>query len=666
MTDVSALEVYAGTLSESAQRSKAASGLQHQIMHGDAQTDVLTESGPVPTLAKQARLYSEAIPDAVTELSAQMTDGKIHDSEEEGRNKVGDGQYFYVKPTNPLLFSRSLYKRINAQTSIHIVDDASAASVAKIGDTANSLAKKLNDLNSTKVAVQVEDDFNFVLLKLLNNGALDFLKGRIGNDTNGLMLSDRAGNTMARFSSKQSNINGLVVEPISAPGVRFVDDYGFVLPGGNFSGLGTRVDPTPSAPTELALSLNQQWRTDHMHIIGYGQSLSRGAYSLPVISLTQPFYNLMLAGGTKARAMEAGYDNTSYVPLIESVKGNDGETPVTALCNGLVRRAVADGENAADWVFIGSSPGMGGQTVEALGPGGLGYYEKTIQLIKDSAALSASMGKSYSVWAYCWDQGESNYSTTGSGRTGTKSAYQYAQLQLELFDAMSREIAKISSQKFRPYAFTYQVAGHRKYGRDSMPMALAQWRVSRQRPDVVMVVPAYIFPTHTDLLHLTNEASWLLGEYRSRAMYETMIRRNGKWRPLEPETVDWQAGHIDIKFHVPSGQLVLDAALVAETPNYGFDIREAGALVADLISGVEVTGRDTVRLTLSREASVDALLSYARGRPGDPNASGPVIGARGNLRDTHGLYDKGVSPLGNTFDLHNWCVMFEFDRKNGF
>ncbi|MNH27130.1 hypothetical protein D3C79_872260 [compost metagenome] len=129
--------------------------------------------------------------------------------------------------------------------------------------------------------------------------------------------------------------------------------------------------------------------------------------------------------------------------------------------------------------------------------------------------------------------------------------------------------------------------------------------------------------------------------------------------------MDWQANHIDIKFHVPRGELVLDTALANAAPNFGFDIRESG-VVQNIITNVTVTALDTVRIELSRSATADAVVSYARGRPNDPKASGPVNGARGNLRDTHGLYDTALSPLGNTFALHNPCVMFQFDRKTGF
>jgi hypothetical protein len=55
MTDpvtVEALVAYAGQISEAAARSGAASQLQHQFVHGDLDTVIETESGPLPSLAK--------------------------------------------------------------------------------------------------------------------------------------------------------------------------------------------------------------------------------------------------------------------------------------------------------------------------------------------------------------------------------------------------------------------------------------------------------------------------------------------------------------------------------------------------------------------------------------------------------------------------------------
>ncbi|WP_454843417.1 hypothetical protein [Pseudomonas gorinensis] len=83
MTDISALESYAGQLSEAAQLSLGAAEKQHQYIHGDAATDVVTESGPVPTIAKQARLSLEQTAGLELELASA-------DDATKGANLIGD------------------------------------------------------------------------------------------------------------------------------------------------------------------------------------------------------------------------------------------------------------------------------------------------------------------------------------------------------------------------------------------------------------------------------------------------------------------------------------------------------------------------------------------------------------------------------------------------
>ncbi len=83
MTDISALESYAGQLSEAAQLSLGAAEKQHQYIHGDAATDVVTESGPVPTIAKQARLSLEQTAGLQLELASA-------DDAAKGANLIGD------------------------------------------------------------------------------------------------------------------------------------------------------------------------------------------------------------------------------------------------------------------------------------------------------------------------------------------------------------------------------------------------------------------------------------------------------------------------------------------------------------------------------------------------------------------------------------------------
>jgi hypothetical protein len=509
-----------------------------------------------------------------------------------------------------------------------------------------------------------EDAYGFLMAWITKEcmlnieGGVDMSSGQVTQSSSGIEFTDSNNFVMGRLGSRDSYLGGLNWRNSQAPGVEIVDEAGFIM---------GRFDNTPPAANPTAIltvtpELGRQQRTQIMHVIGYGQSLSRGINSIPAISTTQPYNNLMIASGTKVRNSEAGYNASSFVPLVEATAGSEGETPVTGLCNGLVRRAIADGEAASDWTFLGSSPGRSAYSVEQLGPSAdqLSYYNKMVRHVQDCKSLADASGKTYSIWAYTWDQGESNY--VGSY---TRSPYQYTQLMLSLFDTLTKQVVGITGQEFQPYIFSYQVGGHRFYSVDKNTVALAQWRISRERSDFVVAVPVYAIPVVTGDVHLTNEGSWLLGEYRSRAMYHTMIRRCGKWRPLEPVAVEWKDDHIDVRFYAPKGPLVLDAALCALAPNFGFDVRESDAVV-DIVTSVAVIADDTVRINISRPANAGAVLSYARGRQGDPVASGPVQGARGNLRDSHGLFDTAVSPLGNTFALHNPCVMFQYSRATGF
>lgn len=593
----------------------------------------------------------------LADLSTQMSGALIYTSTALGLAGTVSGGYFSVLAADASDYL--ILYRNEAGVAVEKKRYPSSQALSEVQDVIRQIEAEESD------AFSFEDEFRYILMRLLRDGTLDLLGGQLRNNGDGLEVSDPNGFIVARFGSLSSFVNGLTFQPTEEEGIEFSDENRFIVgriaPGTAYFGL----PAAQSTLTPIAEALlDQQIRTYFKQVLGYGQSLARGYFAKPAISTVQEYQNVMMASGVKSRPGDPGYTPDTFAPLVESDFGDEGETPVSALCNGLVRRAVADGESEADWIMVGAATGRGGRSVEQLSaaPLGEGYYEKTIQTVRDGLAAATKLGKTYSVWAYTWDQGESNYTTTVS----TKSAYQYAEYMMAIFDGLTREIVGITGQKFRPYLFTYQVAAHRKYDLDNMSIALSQWRLSRKRPDVVLAAPAYIFPTVEDVLHLTNEASWLLGEYRSRAMYETMVRRSGKWRPLEPVSVDWKSQAIDIKFHVPRGELVLDNALAALTANFGFDIRENGILVTDLISSVSVTAFDTVRISLSRAAAPDSTLSYGRGRPTDPKASGPATGARGNLRDTHGLYDQVQSPLGNTFALHNACVMFEFNRSTGF
>ncbi|VVN76474.1 glycerophosphodiester phosphodiesterase [Pseudomonas fluorescens] len=94
MTDISALEAYAGQLSEAATLANASAQTQRQIVNGDALTDVLTESGPVPTLAKQAVLAQAKVTASLTEVASQMAGAMTYATTAAGLAGTGNDGYF--------------------------------------------------------------------------------------------------------------------------------------------------------------------------------------------------------------------------------------------------------------------------------------------------------------------------------------------------------------------------------------------------------------------------------------------------------------------------------------------------------------------------------------------------------------------------------------------
>ncbi len=579
-----------------------------------------------------------------------------------GLAAVAVGEEFLVKGSGST--SETRHKKLSATTSQELSSNAATAAV-------QALQGLIASTGNSARAFNFVDRLGFVIASIFSDGLLQTralqLEGSdaaIKGGKTALAVHDRNGFIPVSFDALQSNLYGMSIRPSKDGSIALVDRNGFVLfyvgPRGIIGGSTTTAVPS----TVSAVKLGAQVRTDVMHAACFGQSLSRGLLC-DAISLAQLYGNLMLSAGVKALPGEAAYNPAAFAPLLENVVGDEGETPVAGALNGLVRRAIAGGGTAEQWVFLGSSSGKGGQQVEQLSPGGnSGRFEQTLQIIRDAKALCDTQGKSYSVWAMHWYQGENNYSATASDR----DAFDYQQRWLtKLWQTMQAEILRITGQQFLPYLFTYQVAAHRRYAQDHIQIALAQWRASKAYDDVVLTAPCYIFRTNADNLHLTAESSWLMGEYTSRAMHQTMIQRGGKWRPLEPVAVDWQSTQIKVKFHVPAGQLVIDNALAAIYENAGFILRNgADAVIAGGITAVAVTARDEITITTAPGIPFDAKLTYARGKPGDAAHSGPISGGRGNVRDTAGLYDKATSPLGNEFALHNACVMFEYSRAIGF
>lgn len=390
-------------------------------------------------------------------------------------------------------------------------------------------------------------------------------------------------------------------------------------------------------------------KTDYMHVFSYGQSLSRGYNSLPVINTTQPYNNVTFSSGVLPLNSDT-HDFTDFKPLVESTGSAvavEGETPVSGMLNGFVRRRVANGDAANNWQMVGSASGRSSYGISMLSKGTTEYTGMIAQ-VQAAYNVSQAKGKTYSVWSLAWTQGERDYYDDT-----TQAAYLAALLKLNT--DFTADVKAITGQSFAPQFIMYQTAAQRWYERNEMTIALAQLQAANDVENIVMACPIYNLPHGGDFLHLTNNSSEQLGRYYAKAL-DYYVKTGKKWQPLQPVNIVKQGKIIDIEFN-KSG-LVIDTTLVTATHNKGFDLW-SGSTLLDTIVSVTVSDSNRVRIVLSAIPVAGAKLSYGKGRTGDPAASGNTTGARGNLRDNEGVIDNYTDSSGVTRFMHNWSVMFE-------
>lgn len=95
-TTVEALLAYAGQIAAAATQASAAAQLQHDIVHGDASTEVVTESGGVPTLARQYEQAQEKVSAALADVAVQMAGAMTYQTVAAGLAAVPADGFFSV------------------------------------------------------------------------------------------------------------------------------------------------------------------------------------------------------------------------------------------------------------------------------------------------------------------------------------------------------------------------------------------------------------------------------------------------------------------------------------------------------------------------------------------------------------------------------------------
>ncbi|WP_156026196.1 hypothetical protein [Xanthobacter sp. 91] len=408
----------------------------------------------------------------------------------------------------------------------------------------------------------------------------------------------------------------------------------------------------------VAKARDPQWNgiralAEMLHVISYGQSLSRGHNTIEPVTTTPLDYAYRFIGG--ARPDDGGSDPAvvyaSLVPFIETAvvpydpAGGLAETPLGG-CLRMIAQLLRDEDDvdlvAAGQALLGSAPGAGGKSMAELSDG-TPYFARLEDHITYGMTRSGGLGRSYAVSAMLWLQGERDYQI-GT----TQSAYLAALRQLRL-DAQASAQAATGFASPLPLV-TYQTATHPRLGVSTPSIALAQLEACGD-DYIALASPTYHLPySATSDVHFDAAGSAWFGAYCGLTL-KRWLWDGQKPKALTPLAPMRQGPRIIVPFDVDAGRrLVLDAT-VGGFANQGFTLVD-GSGSALTISSVALSGPAAVQITAAATVPVGARLRY--GWAGDGHIGG------GNVRDNAGdslVFDPG----GLSKPLHKWAPIFEIE-----
>lgn len=407
------------------------------------------------------------------------------------------------------------------------------------------------------------------------------------------------------------------------------------------------------------------YQINHLLFTGQSNSVSNGG--TPVLTKTQPYGNLMFNTGVMPMygcggEGCVGYDTpNSFVPLVE---GDTFFYPVETAASSIANEISFLAQPKKHDVLV-SLHGRSGNTYSCLRKGGCNYkpglnhpFTQGMQEVTSGMQIAQKAGKSYVVRGVANIHGESDhYSYTAGkqefpadGTDGTPGKIKdYADALLEWQTDYENGVKEITHQTEPVPMFISQLSGWN----DAKTSKVAQFQLDahiRAPGKVILIGAAYdLSLSQEDCRHFTTDGQQHLGELFGK-VYAKVVLEGKTWEPVRPKTIVRNGTEITVQFFVPEPPLTFDTTLVAEMKDKGFEYLDGAGNVAT-ISKVELTGADTVKITLATDVG-PGHLTYGQNQPVG-TCIGTPRGSRGNLRDS----DSTASQHG--FPLYNWSVAFD-------
>lgn len=399
---------------------------------------------------------------------------------------------------------------------------------------------------------------------------------------------------------------------------------------------------------------NYAYNVVHFEI--FGQSLSQGAYSTPILTTSQKHDSIMFSGGIRPQHPSYDVPNfyADFIPLVEAadISGYVGyETPLGGATDAV--KQLIQNENGITfdkqkYQLLGTACGEGGMSINSLSTTYLNNNLKPA--ITNAFNLCQSKGLTYGMPLMGWVQGEED-NKPGNNVT----IQQYKDRLQNLIGLVDAHLKTLDSSLYLDGVITTQLCSFKTSGRIEPHIELAIYQAATApNTNVHLACPLYIFD-YKDGYHIDGPSSKWMGAYIG-LVHKRVLVDGQDWKPVHPISHVKQGAILEVKFHVPVQPLVFDTSHIALNTNYGFSLVDSSNN-AIAISSVSTTQGDAVKIIAATPIPAGSKLRYAWTPSASPNRT---TGPRGNLRDSQGN-DLIFDPTGINKPMHNWCPIFEYE-----
>lgn len=469
-----------------------------------------------------------------------------------------------------------------------------------------------------------------------------------------------------------------------------VDKYGNWVGGGGGMSQQDRIDILNAENLNYYSKVRSRYNADIQRlvfaltmIVWYGQSLSTNQEGWPALSKEAyaRLGNLMLGNSVRPNSRTAAnftpLGMSSLTPLkavVQSITGssvltdaevaalspgagNEGEGSVAAvnMLRTLFLQHMSLLEDP-DRLLAVSNCGVNGRTIEALSKGAdPELYNRIRQAVSQIKAIADSENKSFGIGAFCFLQGEWNYSASQGGVT-TKDAYKEKQLQL-----YADFVADFCSEQSPPAMFTYQTSATYTSDTNELAIGMAQLELAIEHPNIYGVCPSYPYPDKNG--HLTSNGYRWMDMFFGKVMFRVLVLGEG-WEPLHCISASVTDNYSLLNYAVPYPPLQWGTPYVGRTAttyaDRGYRATDDNGTLP--ITAAEIAADTVVKLTFSRKAVGTVKIWYADKTSHNGNGclkdSDPFLATENYVYIAgSGQYaDENIPELvGKPYPLHNWA-----------